>query len=65
MPRATKKTQIAEARREYEPAKRRYKKAGKAAFGKPKNSKPYKEYQAAKADYRRKGRTLGKLTGIS
>lgn len=65
MPRVTKKSQIIEARREYEPAKRRYKATGKAAMGKPKTSKAYKAYQAAKTEYRSKGRKLGKLTGVA
>jgi hypothetical protein len=65
MPRTTKTAQITEARSEYSTAKRRYKKEGKAAFGKPKTSKAYKVYKEAKAEYRRTGRKLGKLTEVA
>jgi hypothetical protein len=55
---------VAEARKEYNAAKREYRKAGKVAFGKPKNSTAKKTYLSAKRKYKKVGSLLGRLTGL-
>jgi hypothetical protein len=62
MPKAA-SSKVASVRREYETAKRQYKKAGKTAFGKSKKSSTYREYQSAKRTYKKVGSLLGHLTG--
>jgi len=55
---------VRELRSEYGTLKRAYHKAGKAAFGKPANSKAKKEYAQVKRAYRTVGNKLGRATGI-
>lgn len=64
MPQKSKRATVAAVRKDYAAAKRRYKAAGKAAFGKPANSTAKKTYRSAKAAYKKVGNTLGRLTGI-
>jgi preprotein translocase subunit Sec63 len=55
---------VRELRAEYVTLKRAYHKAGKAAFGKPANSKAKKEYAQVQRAYRTVGNKLGRATGI-
>ena len=55
---------IRQLRAEYEPLKKAYHKAGKAAFGKPANSKAKREYALLKRAYKTVGNKLGRATGI-
>jgi len=64
MPRVSKKTAIRETRRAYDTLKRAYKKAGRAALGKPSGSKAKRDYRIIKGELNRVGRRLGKLTGV-
>jgi len=74
MPRKTTKTRkttkkaapsiIRQLRAEYGTAQRAYRKAGKAAFGKPANSAAKREYHASKRAYKTIGNKLGRATGI-
>lgn len=63
MPTATKKSQVASARREYQAIKSLYHNVGKKALGKPTNSKAKRDYRVVKAEYNRIGKKLGRLTG--
>jgi hypothetical protein len=60
----TKKTKIAEARRDYNKLNRAYHTIGKKAFGKPKKSPVHKDYELVKRARNAAGRKLGKLTGV-
>jgi len=64
MPRTSKKTQIASARREYQKLNRAYHAVGKKAFGKPARSTVHKDYESLKRARNAAGRKLGKLTGV-
>jgi len=64
MPRQSKKTLIASARRDYNKLNRAYHAAGKKAFGKPKKSAVHKDYETIKRARNSAGRRLGKLTGV-
>lgn len=61
--RPSKRTQIAETRREYNKLRRAYHAAGKKAMGKPQKSEARKDYQLIKREVNRVGTRLGKLTG--
>lgn len=63
MPAKRKSARIASLRREYEGAKRAYRKSGRKALGKRATSPAYKEYVARKREYKRLGRALGAATG--
>ena len=64
MPRTSKKTQIAAARREYNKLNRAYHAIGDKAFGKPSRSTIKKDYEVVKRARNAAGRKLGKLTGV-
>jgi hypothetical protein len=59
----SKKTIIAQARREYGTLTRAYHKAGKKAMGKPERSAVKKDYRQIQRERTLAGRRLGKLTG--
>ncbi len=64
MPRVSKKTLIAAARRDYNKLDRAYHKAGRKALGKPKKSVVHRDYETLKLARNAAGRKLGKLTGV-
>jgi len=64
MPRVSKKTLIAAARREYNRLNRAYHAVGKKALGKPKKSLVHRDYEVIKRERNLAGRRLGKLTGV-
>jgi hypothetical protein len=64
MPKVSKRTQVAAARKEYTKLDRAYHAVGKKAFGKPKKSTVHKDYETIKRARNAAGRKLGKLTGI-
>jgi len=47
-----------DTQRKYDDAKADYRKAGRDAKGKPRNSQEWKEYQQRKAEYHKAGREL-------
>jgi hypothetical protein len=55
---------VKKLRTEYKTVDRAYRKAGKAAFGKPKSSSIHREYEALKRTRRVVGNRLGRATGI-
>jgi len=61
--RPSKKTLIANTRREYTKLRRAYHAAGRKALGKPKNSGVQKDYRLIKREVSRVGARLGRLTG--
>ena len=64
MPRQSKKTLIASARKEYNKLNRAYHVVGKKAYGKPKRSVVHKDYLTIKRARNLAGRKLGRLTGV-
>jgi hypothetical protein len=56
-------SQVKQARKIYAEVKREYKKLGKRAQGKAKNSVAYMEYKTAKRAYKQVGNALGRMTG--
>ena len=63
MPRVSKKTLVATARREYSKLNRAYHTVGKKALGKPTKSLVHRDYVALKRARNLAGKKLGKLTG--
>ena len=63
MPQKSKKTKIAETRREYVKLTRAYHVAGRRAAGKPERSAVKKDYRPIQRARTLTGRKLGKLTG--
>lgn len=64
MPRVSKRTLIASARRDYNKLDRAYHSAGRKALGKPKRSTVHEDYVTLKRARNAAGRKLGKLTGV-
>jgi len=60
----SKKTKIAQLRREYQQLTRAYHRAGKMASGKPERSQVKKDYRSIQRARTRAGSALGRLTGV-
>jgi len=63
MARRTSPSKVRTVRKEYEQAKRLYKKLGRMTFRSRKNSEVRRDYKAAKREYNKIGKQLGQMTG--